>query len=96
MTTVPEPETSALKMNYAEDQLLPRMTDARGHARNIKAPGGWIARTDPDGKSFHYILLATETIMISLSTKMEKCLLMIQTWSGIVELLGIVQQEFIM
>ena len=53
MTTVPEPETSALKMNYAEDQLLPRMTDARGHARNIKAPGGWIARTDPDGKSFH-------------------------------------------
>ena len=53
MTTVPKPETSALKMNYAEDQLLPRMTDARGHARNVKAPGGWIARTDPEGKSFH-------------------------------------------
>ena len=53
MTTVPKPETSALKMNYSEDQLLPRMTDARGHARNVKAPGGWIARTDPDGKSFH-------------------------------------------
>jgi len=52
-TAVPEPESSALKMNYAEDQLLPRMPDARGHARNIKAPGGWIARTDPDGKSFH-------------------------------------------
>ncbi len=52
-TAVPKPESSALKMNYAEDQLLPRMPDARGHARNIRAPGGWIARTDPEGKSFH-------------------------------------------
>ncbi len=52
-TAVPKPESSALKMNYAEDQLLPRMPDARGHARNIRAPGGWIARTDPEGKAFH-------------------------------------------
>ncbi len=51
-TQTPKPETSAVIPNYAEDQLLPRMTDARGHARNIKAPGGWIAQTDPEGKSW--------------------------------------------
>ena len=51
-TQTPNPETSAVILNYAEDQLLPRMTDARGHARNIKAPGGWIAQTDLEGKSW--------------------------------------------
>ena len=35
-----------------EDLLLPRMWDARGHAAGVLAPGGWIARTDPDGKEF--------------------------------------------
>ena len=52
-TRTPDPETSAVPLVYREDQLLPRMTDARGHARNIRAPGGWIARTDPEGKSWH-------------------------------------------
>ncbi|MFT4546353.1 MAG: azurin [Verrucomicrobiales bacterium] len=51
-TRPPNPETSAVVKNYAEDQLLPRMPDARGHASSIRAPGGWIARTDKDGKSF--------------------------------------------
>ena len=51
-TKIPNPETSAVVPNYGEDQLLPRMPDARGHAANIRAPGGWIARTDKDGKSF--------------------------------------------
>lgn len=51
-TQIPNPESSAVIRNYAEDQLLPRMVDARGHARNIKAPGGWIAQTDLEGKSW--------------------------------------------
>ncbi len=51
-TKIPEPETSAVIRNYGEDQLLPRMPDARGHARNVRAPGGWIAKTDPNGKSW--------------------------------------------
>ena len=51
-TQIPEPETYAVLPNYAEDQLLPRMTDARGHARSIKAPGGWIALTDLQGESW--------------------------------------------
>ncbi len=32
-----------------EDHLLPRMWDARGHARGRFAPGGWVGRMDPDG-----------------------------------------------
>ena len=53
-TKPPNPETYAVPKNYGEDLLLPRMADARGHARNIRAPGGWIARTDPDGKSWNF------------------------------------------
>ncbi|MEO6005147.1 MAG: c-type cytochrome [Opitutus sp.] len=35
---------------WGEDHLLPRMWDARGHAKDKYAPGGYIGRTDPDGK----------------------------------------------
>lgn len=41
--------------NWGEDLLLPRQWDARGHARGILAPGGWIAKTDPDGKRFEIV-----------------------------------------
>ncbi|MED5586375.1 MAG: family 16 glycoside hydrolase [Verrucomicrobiota bacterium] len=53
-TKPPNPETYSVPKNYAEDLLLPRMVDARGHARGIRAPGGWIAKTDPDGKSWNF------------------------------------------
>ena len=52
-TKTPNQETSAVVPNYGEDQLLPRSPDARGHAASIRAPGGWIAQTDPEGKSWH-------------------------------------------
>jgi putative heme-binding domain-containing protein len=45
-------EASRLPKNWDEDLLLPRQWDARGHARGILAPGGWIAITDPDGKNW--------------------------------------------
>ncbi len=51
----PEVETSRVPTNYGEDQLLPAMMDARGHAKSIKAPGGWIARTDLDGKKWELV-----------------------------------------
>jgi putative heme-binding domain-containing protein len=44
--------TSRVPTNWAEDHLLPRMWDANGHAVGILAPGGWIASTDPDGKTW--------------------------------------------
>ena len=51
-TKIPKPESSRVPLNWEEDQLLPRMWDAGGHAVGIMAPGGWICRTDPDGKSW--------------------------------------------
>ena len=44
--------TSRVPTNWDEDLLLPRMWDANGHAVGILAPGGWIASTDPDGKTW--------------------------------------------
>ncbi len=50
--TLPEGVTSRLAPNWDEDVLLPRQWDATGHATGILAPGGWIAKTDPDGKTW--------------------------------------------
>ncbi len=37
--------------SWSEDHLLPRLWDARGHARGRLAPGGWISRYDPHAKT---------------------------------------------
>lgn len=50
-TDLPKNMEKARMVAWNEDHLLPRMWDARGHARNKYAPGGYIARTDPDGKT---------------------------------------------
>jgi len=50
--TLPEGATSRIMPNWDEDLLLPRQWDANGHAAGIVAPGGWIAKTDPDGKTW--------------------------------------------
>jgi putative heme-binding domain-containing protein len=55
MTRLPDPESSLVPRNWQEDQLLPRMPDARGHARSTMAPGGWVARTDLDGSTFELV-----------------------------------------
>ena len=41
---------SRVPKNWGEDHLLPRQWDAGGHARGILAPGGYVAKTDFDGK----------------------------------------------
>ena len=43
---------STIPTNWSEDHLLPRQWDARGHAAGKLAPGGWIARTDEQGKDW--------------------------------------------
>lgn len=48
-TNLPEMDGSLPAHVWQEDQLLPRRPDARGHARDRMAPGGWIARFRPDG-----------------------------------------------
>ncbi len=43
--------------SWDEDQLLPRMSDARGHARGVMAPGGWVTRLDPITKQQELICI---------------------------------------
>jgi putative heme-binding domain-containing protein len=49
---IPNPEKSLVPRVWQEDFLLPRMWDANGHAVGIMAPGGFIVRTDLDGKEW--------------------------------------------
>ncbi len=47
-----EEYSSRVPINWSEDLLLPRQWDANGHARGKLAPGGWIAKTDPEGNTW--------------------------------------------
>jgi putative heme-binding domain-containing protein len=40
--------------NFAEDHLLKRNPDGNGFATGVMAPGGWIAKTDLDGKNWEF------------------------------------------
>ncbi|MDP6957124.1 MAG: DUF1080 domain-containing protein, partial [Planctomycetota bacterium] len=42
---------------WGEDQLLTRRADPNGHAVGIRAPGGWLCRTDEDGKDWELIAI---------------------------------------
>ncbi|MDP1796437.1 MAG: c-type cytochrome [Planctomycetaceae bacterium] len=44
--------SSRIPTNWGEDTFLPRHWDPSGHARGVMAPGGWIAKTDPEGKTW--------------------------------------------
>ncbi len=55
MTKIPNPELSRVPRHWGEDQVIPRLPDANGHASDKMAPGGWICKTDPDGKQFELI-----------------------------------------
>lgn len=50
-TPLPEKYTSRV-LNWEEDILLTRQWDARGHALGVMAPGGYVARTDPDARNW--------------------------------------------
>lgn len=52
---LPEGYTSRIAPIWDEDLLLPRQWDANGHAAGILAPGGWIAKTDPEGKNWEMV-----------------------------------------
>ena len=54
-TNLIDVDTSLVPQHWGEDQLLTRMWDAGGHAVGKMAPGGWIAKTDPDGKAYELV-----------------------------------------
>ncbi|MFK5921823.1 MAG: DUF1080 domain-containing protein [Verrucomicrobiota bacterium] len=49
--TETEPSSPVAKL-WADDHLLPRMPDGRGHNRSVLAPGGIIYKVSRDGKKF--------------------------------------------
>ncbi len=53
--TLPENAASRIVPNWDEDLVLPRQWDAGGHAVGKVAPGGWIAKTDPEAKSWEIV-----------------------------------------
>ena len=46
---------SRVPINWGEDNLLPTYPDARGHATDIEAPGGWIMKFAPDGSAYELV-----------------------------------------
>lgn len=54
-TKVPAIRTHIVPKLWGEDYLVPRQWDASGHAVNIFAPGGYICKTDPDGKDWDLV-----------------------------------------
>ena len=56
-TKVPDGvSTNSPFQNYQEDLMLPRQWDGNGHATGILAPGGYVLRTDPEGKRWELVL----------------------------------------
>ena len=51
-TALPELAGSKVPKLYDEDQILPYMTDGNGFMSDERAPGGWICKVDPEGKSW--------------------------------------------
>lgn len=54
-TDLPEMDSYRLPNNWTNDNLFPFIKDPRGHANDRMAPGGWIAHTDPDGKTWELV-----------------------------------------
>ncbi|PRY87596.1 c-type cytochrome [Mongoliibacter ruber] len=52
---VPEMDAYRLPRVWEEDNIFPLIKDPRGHANNRMAPGGWIAKIDPEGKEWELI-----------------------------------------
>jgi hypothetical protein len=52
---VPEMDAYRVLPVWKEDNLLPQIKEPRGHANNRMAPGGWIARIDPEGKHWELV-----------------------------------------
>ena len=48
-------EHSRLPVNWGEDNLFKPYLDARGHANEVKAPGGWVTKFNPEGTEWELI-----------------------------------------
>ncbi len=53
-TPVPEMNESRVPRHWGEDQLHPMLL-GKGFMRDVQAPGGWVAKTDADGKNWELV-----------------------------------------
>ena len=51
-TDVPKMDAYRLPPVWQEDNLFPDIKDPRGHATDRMAPGGWLAKVDPEGQKW--------------------------------------------
>ncbi|MFD2572709.1 heme-binding protein [Spirosoma soli] len=51
-TDVPKLDAYRLPPVWQEDNLFPAIKDPRGHATDRMAPGGWLAKIDPEGQKW--------------------------------------------
>jgi putative heme-binding domain-containing protein len=51
-TRITELAGSKVPRHWGEDLLLPRLWDGNGFMKGVLGPGGWVARTDPEGREW--------------------------------------------
>ncbi|MEQ8683703.1 MAG: c-type cytochrome [Imperialibacter sp.] len=54
-TDVPEMDAYRYPKVWQEDNLFPLIKDPRGHANDRMAPGGWIAKINPEGTTWELV-----------------------------------------
>jgi putative heme-binding domain-containing protein len=54
-TKLTDIEASRVPLIWGEDHLIKRLWDGNGFMKGVLAPGGWIAKVDPEGKSWELI-----------------------------------------
>lgn len=54
-TKLTEISSSRAPLHWGEDHLIRRMWDGNGFMKGVLAPGGWIAKVDPEGKQWELI-----------------------------------------
>lgn len=54
-TDLPDMDSFRLPATWQRDNLFPHLLDPQGHATDRKEPGGWIAKTDPDGSHWELV-----------------------------------------
>jgi putative heme-binding domain-containing protein len=54
-TKLTEISSSRVPLHWGEDHLLPRLWDGNGFMKGVLAPGGWIAKVDPEGQKWELI-----------------------------------------
>ncbi len=57
-TPIPEMNSTRVPTHWGEDQLFPMLL-GKGFMRDVLAPGGWVAKTDPEGKTWELIGVGT-------------------------------------